>query len=58
MAGRARPTFSKRQKEQARKEKQRMKAERKLQRKLEKAAPGGTEQPGGPVANTEELSVS
>jgi hypothetical protein len=58
VAGRARPTFSKRQKEQARKEKQRMKAERKLQRKLEKAGPGGTEEPGVPVSGTEELSVS
>jgi len=34
----SRPTFNKRQKEQARKEKQRQKAERKQQRKLEKAA--------------------
>ncbi|MBZ5647569.1 MAG: hypothetical protein LAN37_10130 [Acidobacteriia bacterium] len=34
----SRPTFNKRQKEQARKEKQRLKAERKQQRKLEKAA--------------------
>lgn len=34
----SRPTFSKRQKEHARKEKQRLKVERKLQRKLEKNA--------------------
>ncbi len=32
----SRPSFNKRQKEQARKEKQRLKAERKQQRKLEK----------------------
>jgi len=32
----SRPSFSKRQKEHARKEKQRLKAERKQQRKLEK----------------------
>jgi hypothetical protein len=34
----SRPSFNKRQKEQARKEKQRLKAERKQQRKLEKDA--------------------
>ena len=34
----SRPTFNKRQKEHARKEKQRLKVERKLQRKLEKNA--------------------
>jgi len=34
----SRPSFSKRQKEQARKEKQRLKAERKQQRKLDKDA--------------------
>jgi hypothetical protein len=34
----SRPSFNKRQKEQARKEKQRLKAERKQQRKLEKGA--------------------
>ena len=39
MPGRARPSFAKRQKEQARKEKQRAKLERKMQRKLEKTAP-------------------
>ena len=33
----SRPSFNKRHKEQARKEKQRLKAERKQQRKLEKA---------------------
>jgi len=33
-----RPSFNKRQKEQARKEKQRLKAERKQQRKLEKTS--------------------
>lgn len=35
MAGRSRPTFLKRQKELARKEKQRAKADRRLQRKQE-----------------------
>lgn len=35
---RSRPSFNKRQKEQARKEKQRLKAERKQQRKLERDA--------------------
>jgi hypothetical protein len=35
----ARPSFQKRKKEQARKEKQRLKAERKQQRKLERDAP-------------------
>jgi len=34
----SRPSFSKRQKEQARKEKQRLKAERKQQRKSEKSS--------------------
>ena len=34
----SRPSFNKRHKEQARKEKQRLKAERKQQRKLEKAS--------------------
>ena len=34
----SRPSFNKRQKEQVRKEKQRLKAERKQQRKLEKDA--------------------
>ncbi len=34
----SRPSFNKRQKEQARKEKQRLKVERKQQRKLEKDA--------------------
>ena len=34
----SRPSFNKRQKEQARKEKQRLKAERKQQRRLEKDA--------------------
>ena len=34
----SRPSFNKRQKEQARKEKQRLKAERKQQRKLERDA--------------------
>ncbi|HEV8524452.1 MAG TPA: hypothetical protein VGQ71_08125 [Terriglobales bacterium] len=40
MAGRSRPSFTKRQKEHARQEKQRAKAERRLQRKLEKTAGG------------------
>ena len=40
MAGRSRPSFTKRKKEHARQEKQRAKAERRLQRKLEKAAGG------------------
>ena len=35
----SRPTFQKRQKEQARKEKRRMKEERKQQRKLERGTP-------------------
>ena len=35
-----------------------MKAERKLQRKLEKTAPGETEESGVSVSNTEGLSVS
>ena len=39
MPGRSRPSFAKRQKEQARKEKQRAKLERKMQRKLEKTTP-------------------
>lgn len=39
MPGRSRPSFAKRQKEQARKEKQRAKLERKMQRKLERATP-------------------
>jgi hypothetical protein len=39
MPGRSRPSFSKRQKEQARKEKQRAKQARRMQRKLERAAP-------------------
>lgn len=38
----SRPSFNKRHKEQARKEKQRLKAERKQQRKLEKARQGDT----------------
>jgi hypothetical protein len=42
----SRPSFQKRQKEQARKEKQRLKAERKQQRKLERETP----QPDTPEA--------
>lgn len=38
MAGRSRPTFLKRQKELARKEKQRAKADRKMQRKQDPAS--------------------
>jgi hypothetical protein len=40
MAGRSRPTFLKRQKELARKEKQRAKADRRLQRKQEPGEAG------------------
>jgi hypothetical protein len=43
----SRPSFSKRQKEQARREKQRLKAERKQQRKLEKGA-GQTDMESAP----------
>jgi len=39
MAGRSRPSFTKRLKERARQEKQREKAERKQQRKLDKLTP-------------------
>ena len=49
MPGRARPSFAKRQKEQARKEKQRAKLERRMQRKQEKTTPAQAEdhEPGG-----------
>lgn len=52
----SRTSFNKRHKEQARKEKQRLKAERKQLRKLEKAS-GQTDMPEEPVANvsTEEV---
>jgi len=46
----SRPSFSKRQKEHARKEKQRLKAERKQQRKLEKDA-GQSDIPAEPQAS-------
>jgi hypothetical protein len=49
LSPRPRATFSKRQKEQARQEKQRAKAERKLQRKLDNQA--GVQHP-----DTEEVS--
>ncbi len=49
-----RPTFNKRQKELARKEKQRLKAERKQQRKLEKVA--GNDRTVDPVAETPAVS--
>lgn len=44
MSPRKHPTFAKRQKEQARQEKQRAKAERKMQRKLENRAVAGREE--------------
>ena len=40
MSGRGRSSFTKRQKERSRQEKQKVKAERKVQRKLEKPATG------------------
>ena len=46
MPGRSRPSFAKRQKEQARKEKQRAKLERKMQRKLEKTTPAQEDERG------------
>ena len=51
MSPRPRATFTKRQKEQNRQEKQRAKAERKLQRKLESQA-------GVPPPDTEEISTN
>jgi hypothetical protein len=45
MAGRSRPSFTKRLKERARQEKQREKAERKQQRKMQKVA-GEPQSPG------------
>jgi len=45
MAMRSRTTFKKRQKELARQEKQRDKAARRLQRKLEKRSPEGGQEP-------------
>jgi hypothetical protein len=50
MAGRARPTFLKRQKEMARQEKQRAKAQRKLQRKLENGTAAPAEESNAPAA--------
>jgi hypothetical protein len=49
----SRPSFQKRRKEQARKEKQRLKAERKQQRKLERDTPQ-TEPPEPAVVLPEE----
>ena len=54
-------TFQKRQKEMARKEKQRAKAERKAQRKLEKESPvlqevGGDSEPSSPGDTVEAVS--
>lgn len=53
----SRPSFQKRQKEQARKEKQRMKAERKQQRKAERDAPPA-ETPEGAAALPDEAPGS
>lgn len=50
MSPRARPTFSKRQKEQARQAKQQAKSERKQQRKLEKLS-------GVTAPDTEEIGL-
>jgi hypothetical protein len=57
MAARSRTTFKKRQKELARLEKQRDKAARRMQRKLQKHPPEG-ETPGGGEAGTEEVDVT
>ena len=54
----SRPTFNKRNKEQARKEKQRLKAERKQQRKLEKARPSDTPVESAVSAPKEESQIS
>ncbi len=52
MAGRSRPTFTKRLKERARQEKQREKAERKQQRKLQKLSLAeGAESPESNLAD-------
>ncbi len=56
MPGRSRPTFTKRQKEHARQEKQRAKMQRKLQRKLEKQA-GGSSSDDLNIATPEETSA-
>ena len=47
MASRSRTTFKKRQKELARMEKQRDKAAKRVQRKLEKNSPDGLDSPDG-----------
>ena len=59
MAGRSHPTFKKRQKDQARKEKQRNKAERKAQRKLEKLSgtPSSDLEIGVEPAESEEEAI-
>jgi len=57
MAGRSRPSFTKRQKEHARQEKRRAKEERRLQRKLEKTA-GGEQLPTVPAAGMEGPAAS
>jgi len=49
MAGRTRQTFLKRQKEMARQEKQRAKAQRKLQRKLENGTPAAAGDSNAPA---------
>ena len=58
MSPRARATFAKRQKEQARQEKQRAKAERKLQRKLENQAGDQPTNSGVVAPNEETISES
>ena len=54
----SRPSFNKRHKEQARKEKQRLKAERKQQRKVEKATQSEIPVESEVSARTEEGQVS
>lgn len=53
MAGNARPTFNKRQRERARQEKQQEKAQKRAQRKLTQDAPP-TERPAELVVNYDE----
>lgn len=54
MAGNSRPSFTKRQKERARQEKQAEKAQRRAQRKLEKGSDEAPREPKQPVIQYDE----
>jgi hypothetical protein len=54
LSPRSRATFAKRQKEQARQEKQRAKAQRRLEKKSENRSPGNEAEPQEPFSAEEE----